>query len=50
MEYIYSVGLPDNNTYTMCVECGKKIEEQNILDYEEIQFCFYCNRKKIQRF
>lgn len=50
MEDIYSVGLPDTNTYTMCMGCGKKIEKQNILDHDKIQFCFYCNRRKIQRF
>jgi len=49
MDKIHSVGLPDNS-YIMCVECGIKIEEQHILDAEEIQSCFYCNRKKIQRF
>jgi len=39
-----------DNTIKMCVECGRKIEEENIIDPDENQFCFYCNRQKIQKF
>ena len=34
----------------MCPECGRTIVNPNVLDAEETPKCFYCNRKKIQRF
>ena len=50
MENIDLVGLPDNHAYAMCMECGRKIDAQDILVSGETQFCYYCNRQKIQRF
>lgn len=44
------VETPDTTIIKTCIECGRKIEEENIIDSDKSQFCFYCNRKKIQKF
>ncbi|MGC9780374.1 MAG: hypothetical protein HZR80_14095 [Candidatus Heimdallarchaeota archaeon] len=50
MNNVEPVYLFNNDIDMICVECGTKIDKQNILDPDKPQFCFYCNRKKIQRF
>ncbi|MCK5159756.1 MAG: hypothetical protein KAR08_11390 [Candidatus Heimdallarchaeota archaeon] len=50
MENFDLVDTPDNNAYAMCRECGRKIDAQDILESGESQFCYFCNRMKIQRF
>lgn len=50
MENLDLVDTPDSNTYSMCSDCGRKIDTQDILDSGTTQSCFYCNRKQVQRF
>ncbi len=44
------VETPNTNIIKMCIECGRIIEEENIIHPKKNQFCFYCNRQKIQKF
>ncbi len=50
MDNIDLADTPESNRYSMCSECGRKINAQDILDSDTDQTCFYCNRMQVQRY
>ncbi len=35
---------------TICAECGNEIPNSQVVENENLPICFYCNRKKIQKY
>lgn len=40
----------NNYSSVMCAECGNEIMKSQVIENENLPVCFYCNRKKIQKF